>query len=65
MTIGPGDALFVPDGWWHTARCVSETPSVTLGGNYVDASNYDAFSDAFADYLAVKALGSVGASFLN
>ena len=65
VTIGPGDALFVPDGWWHTARCVSEAPSVTLGGNYVDASNYDAFSDAFADYLAVKALGSVGASFLN
>ena len=66
VVIGPGDALFVPDGWWHTARCVSSgRPSVTLGGNFVDDANYARFIDAFADYQAVRSLATVGASFIN
>ena len=20
VTVGPGDALFIPEGWWHQAR---------------------------------------------
>ena len=65
MTIGPGDALFVPDGWWHVARCVSDEPSVTLGGNYVSDDNVDRFLDAYADFQALKALQTVGAAAMR
>ena len=65
VVLGPGDTLFVPDGWWHVARCVSDAPSVTLGGNYVTDDNLDRFLDAFADFTALKALRAVGAAAMH
>ena len=40
--LGPGDTLFIPAGWWHSARCL--TTSVSLSENFVNASNFKEFS---------------------
>jgi hypothetical protein len=39
--LGPGDMVFVPCGWWHTARALS--PSVSVGMNTLDESNWKGF----------------------
>ncbi len=39
--LHPGETLFVPAGWWHTARILS--PSVTVSINTVNRANGDAF----------------------
>jgi cupin-like protein len=36
--LDPGEILFVPAGWWHTARILS--PSVTVSVNRANASNW-------------------------
>jgi len=36
-----GEMLFVPAGWWHTARIVE--PSITVSANTMNASNWKAF----------------------
>ena len=41
-----GEMLFVPSGWWHTARILE--PSITVSANTMNASNWDGFAD---DYL--------------
>ena len=41
-----GETLFVPSGWWHTARILD--PSVTISINTANASNWSAFRQ---DYL--------------
>ena len=41
----PGETLFVPAGWWHTARIL--TPSITISINGVNASNWKAFVGDF------------------
>ena len=42
-----GETLFVPAGWWHTARILE--PSITVSANTVNASNWEPFA---RDYLA-------------
>jgi hypothetical protein len=39
--LGPGDMVFIPCKWWHTARALS--PSISVGMNILDASNWDGF----------------------
>lgn len=39
--IGPGEALFVPSGWWHTARVVTTSISVCM--NMMCRSNWPGF----------------------
>src|SRR6185295_11201882 len=36
--LSPGDAVFVPCGWWHTARAL--TVSISVCTNMVDGSNW-------------------------
>jgi hypothetical protein len=36
-----GETLFVPAGWWHTARILE--PSITVSANTMNASNWKAF----------------------
>lgn len=36
--LHPGDMVFVPSRWWHSARVLS--PSVSIGQNMIDASNW-------------------------
>ena len=55
--LGPGETLFVPAGWWHTARILS--PSVTVSINTVNRANAAAFrhddSRAWREALACGA----------
>jgi hypothetical protein len=39
--LTPGDTIFVPSRWWHTARVV--TPSISVCANQVDESNWGGF----------------------
>jgi Cupin-like domain len=39
--LKPGDTIFVPSHWWHTARVLS--PSVSVCTNQVDQSNWNGF----------------------
>jgi hypothetical protein len=40
VTLGPGETLFIPCGWWHTARSLTVTISVAFDqletGNWAD-----------------------------
>jgi hypothetical protein len=41
--LAPGDMVFIPCRWWHTARALS--PSISVGTNILDRSNWDGFVD--------------------
>jgi len=41
--LTPGDMIFVPSRWWHTARPLN--PSISVGMNILDASNWQGFVD--------------------
>ena len=51
FTLSPGETLFVPAGWWHTARIL--TTSITVSINGANTSNWKSFAK---DYC-----GSIGA----
>lgn len=36
--LEPGETLFIPAGWWHTARIL--TPSITVSINHANAANW-------------------------
>lgn len=42
LELQPGEILFVPAGWWHTAKIL--TPSITVSASRVNASNWREFS---------------------
>ena len=42
FVLEPGELLFVPSRWWHTAKML--TPSITLSINTVNASNWANFA---------------------
>jgi hypothetical protein len=42
VTLSPGDGIFIPSGWFHTA--VALTPSVSITWNFVHEVNADRFS---------------------
>lgn len=46
----PGETLFVPAGWWHTARILS--PSVTISLNSVNQANVAAFRRDYVERIA-------------
>jgi histone arginine demethylase JMJD6 len=48
-TLDPGDAIFIPAGWPHTAQSV--TTSIGVSGSWVNESNWREFSD---DFFATK-----------
>ncbi len=43
--IGPGDALFLPIGWWHHVEALDVSISVSF-------TNFAADNDFFSDYPA-------------
>ena len=48
--LHPGETLFVPGGWWHTARILS--PSVTVSINGVNRANGTAFTRDYSEVIA-------------
>lgn len=47
-----GETLFVPAGWWHTARILS--PSVTVSVNALNRANSAAFRKDYCESIARK-----------
>jgi cupin-like protein len=41
--LHPGDMIFVPSRWWHTARTLS--PSISICQNMLDATNWHGYVD--------------------
>ena len=61
FTLGPGDTIFVPAGWWHTTRMPGASISVTW--NMVNHTNWaDVTADTQARVLA-KTNAPVAAAF--
>jgi histone arginine demethylase JMJD6 len=48
FTLHPGETLFMPAGWWHTARILS--PSITVSINGANAANWFDFRKDFCRY---------------
>jgi Cupin-like domain len=43
--LEPGEKIFIPAGWWHTAKCLDL--SISLSGNFVNCSNFNDFKRHF------------------
>jgi cupin-like protein len=52
FSLHPGETLFVPSGWWHTARILS--PSVTVSINGVNRANAASFRRDYCEALAER-----------
>jgi hypothetical protein len=48
FTLHPGETLFMPSGWWHTARILS--PSITVSINGANGANWSDFRKDFCRY---------------
>jgi hypothetical protein len=48
--LHPGETLFVPAGWWHTARIL--TPSITISANTVNTTNWVQFTQDYSGSVA-------------
>lgn len=59
--LGPGDTLFMPFGWWHTARMLSF--SVTVGIDVANDTNWENVSGFLAKKAHAK-LGPMGMVFM-
>jgi len=50
--IGPGETVFVPAKWWHSARVV--TTSISVCTNMIDGSNWSGFIEEACNPRTVK-----------
>jgi len=48
FTLHPGETLFMPSGWWHTARILS--PSITVSINGANGANWSDFRKDLCRY---------------
>ena len=55
FVVGPGETLFIPCGWWHTAR--SLTPTISVALDALNASNWDKFSREVNDNMKLRKPG--------
>jgi hypothetical protein len=42
--LQPGELVFLPANWWHYARCLE--PSITVSFNFINSSNFGAFFES-------------------
>jgi len=61
VIVGPGETLFIPCGWWHTARSV--TPTISVAYDLLNASNWKQFSKDVE--LMVKRSGKLKAKLIS
>ena len=47
--LHPGETLFVPAGWWHTARILS--PSITVSANTANSTNWQQLVPDYCAYM--------------
>ena len=52
FSLHPGETLFVPSGWWHTARILN--PSVTVSVNALNRANAEAFRRDYGAMIAQR-----------
>lgn len=50
LVLEPGEMLFVPSRWWHTAKMLS--PSITLSTNTLNATNWRLFSEDLTGHIS-------------
>ncbi len=41
--VGPGETMFIPNGWWHTAHSV--TPTISIAMDVLNSSNWSRFKN--------------------
>lgn len=63
--LHPGETLFVPSGWWHTARIL--TPSITVSINGANHANWTNFCGDFRKYYMAgrKVKAALAAAYLR
>lgn len=54
FSIGPGETLFIPNGWWHTAH--SLTTTISVAQDSLNASNWDRFTAEVYTKVAKRSL---------
>ena len=57
FTVGPGETLFIPNGWWHTAHSKTVTISVALDS--LNASNWSRFKSEVTTKVGNKTNGVI------
>jgi histone arginine demethylase JMJD6 len=64
FTLHPGETLFVPAGWWHTARILS--PSITISVNGANAANWGNFAGDVCriNWAGNKVKQAIGSAYL-
>lgn len=50
--LQPGETLFVPAGWWHTARI--DSPSITVSANTVNSVNWPQFLQDYYETITQR-----------
>jgi mannose-6-phosphate isomerase-like protein (cupin superfamily) len=61
VDVAAGEVLWMPTGWWHTARACGEGPCVTITGSVVGEDTIEMFLDDYADYASARELVTRGA----
>jgi len=61
--LHPGETLYVPAGWWHTARILS--PSITVSVNCANAANWKDFArDVSRNWEGSSVKHTMGSAYL-
>jgi len=50
--VGPGETMFIPNGWWHTT--VSKTMTISVAFDLLDSSNWSRFTRETRTKLATS-----------
>lgn len=64
-TLGPGEMLFIPAGWWHTTRITE--PSISIAMNSANGSNWPLLKSDLVEEAAARfsAFGPLASMYLK
>jgi hypothetical protein len=62
VEIGPGETMFIPCGWWHTAKMLSF--SISIGTDILNHTNFNHFIKYQSRKVAARNKRVVGAAYL-